>query len=197
MIVRRLSTAQPDFEAKFAAMQWSALGVALQAPREQTVVDLEALVGLTAAVGASDARVWDGAIAWCGRYGRFVNSARLKGVVVEMGIAGAELAAVHPGAAGGDQRDLRRDPVHVRILAGARRVVLAGHLHRGGPQAGWREVTDNPAADLEISIDTHVIRSIEGKGLLSVTATVFNLSEYPVDVPPLMACSSERFGRSN
>lgn len=45
--------------------------------------------------------------------------------------------------------------------------------------------TDNPAADLEISIDTHVIRDADGKRMLSVTATVFNLSEYPVDVPPL------------
>jgi len=76
-----------------AAMQWSALGVALQAPREPAVVDLEALIGLTAAVGAADARVWDGAIAWCGRHGRFVNSARLKGVVAEMGIAGPGLAS--------------------------------------------------------------------------------------------------------
>ena len=81
-----------------AAMQWSALGVALQAPRESAVVDLEALIGLTAAVGTGDARVWDGAIAWCGRLGRFVNSARLKSVVAEMGIAGAELAAISTAA---------------------------------------------------------------------------------------------------
>lgn len=81
-----------------AAMQWSALGVALQAPRELAVVDLEALIGLTAAVGAADARVWEGAIAWCGRYGRFVNSARLRSVVAEMGIAGTELAAFSTAA---------------------------------------------------------------------------------------------------
>ncbi len=75
-----------------AAMQWSALGVALQAARERTVVDLEALVGLTASVGGADARVWEGAIAWCGRHGRSVNSARLKRVVAEMGIAADDLA---------------------------------------------------------------------------------------------------------
>jgi hypothetical protein len=75
-----------------AAMQWSALGVTLQAPRERAVVDTEALVGLTAAVGAADARVWEGAIAWCGRHGRSVNSARLKRVVAEMGIAADALA---------------------------------------------------------------------------------------------------------
>ncbi len=102
-----------------AAMQWAALGVALQAPRERTVVDLEALIGLTATVGVADARVWEGAVAWCGRYGRSINSARLKRVVAEMGITadafgrfgaaarragapawpvagGAELPGVHP-----------------------------------------------------------------------------------------------------
>jgi hypothetical protein len=81
-----------------AALQWSALGVALQASRESAVVDVEALIALTAAVGTSDARVWDGAVAWCGRHGRFVNSARLKGVVGEMGIAGAELATFSTAA---------------------------------------------------------------------------------------------------
>ena len=47
---------------------------------------------LTAAVGAADARVWEGAIAWCGRHRRSVNSARLKRVVAEMGIAADALA---------------------------------------------------------------------------------------------------------
>jgi hypothetical protein len=75
-----------------AAMQWAALGVALQAPRERTVVDLEALIGLTATVGVADARVWEGAVAWCGRHGRSINSARLTRVVAEMGIAGDVLA---------------------------------------------------------------------------------------------------------
>jgi hypothetical protein len=89
MSASRLRTALVDR----AAMQWAALGVALQAPREAAVVDLEALIGLTAAVGVADARVWEGAIAWFGRYGRFVNSARLKSVVAEMGIARPELAA--------------------------------------------------------------------------------------------------------
>jgi hypothetical protein len=46
--------------------------------------------------------------------------------------------------------------------------------------------TDNPAADLEISIEPPVMQEAGGKRLLSVTATVFNQSEYPVDVPPLM-----------
>ena len=75
-----------------AAAQWTALGVTLQAPAERTVVDLEALIGLTATVGGADARVWRGAIAWCGRHGRFVNNSRLKRVVAEMGVAGDDLA---------------------------------------------------------------------------------------------------------
>jgi hypothetical protein len=75
-----------------AAAQWTALGVTLQAPAERTVVDLEALIGLTATVGGADARVWRGAIAWCGRHGRFVNSSRLKRVVAEMRVTGDDLA---------------------------------------------------------------------------------------------------------
>ena len=61
-------------------------------PREPAAVDLEALIGPTAAVGAADARVWEGAIACCGRHRRFVHGARLKDVVAEMGIAGGDLA---------------------------------------------------------------------------------------------------------
>ncbi len=70
-----------------AAAQWASLGVALEGPREQAVVDLEALIGLTAAVGGDDARVWQGGVAWCGRMGRYVNGARLKRVLAEAGVA--------------------------------------------------------------------------------------------------------------
>ncbi len=45
--------------------------------------------------------------------------------------------------------------------------------------------TDNPAADLEISIDDTRIRDDNGR-TFQVTATMFNLSDYPVSVPPLM-----------
>lgn len=45
--------------------------------------------------------------------------------------------------------------------------------------------TDSPADDLEISIDKVDAQDDGGKRFFSVTATVFNLSEYPVDVPPL------------
>lgn len=46
--------------------------------------------------------------------------------------------------------------------------------------------TDNPTADLEISVGPPVMQEVDGRKSLSVTATVFNLSEYPADVPPLM-----------
>jgi hypothetical protein len=147
-----------------AAMQWSALGVALQAPREPTVVDLEALIGLTAAVGAADARVWDGAIAWCGRYGRFVNSARLKGVVVEMGIAGDDLAAFataarragappwslagepRPGTPRGESRD---DLVVVRPTRDAARLLWVLRAAFGvNARADFRSLTDSTITNL-------------------------------------------------
>lgn len=47
--------------------------------------------------------------------------------------------------------------------------------------------TDNPAADLEISIDHTGMRKDEnGQQVFEVRATVFNLSDYPVDMPALM-----------
>jgi len=116
-----------------AAMQWSALGVAIQAPRERTVVDLEALIGLTAALGGVDARVWEGSIAWCGVHGRSVNSARLKRVVAEMGIATDALAEF--GAAA------RR--------AGAPPWPMAGRAERSTPRGESRDdlVLARPARD--------------------------------------------------
>jgi len=76
-----------------AASQWAALGVAVHAPREPAVVDLEALIGLTVAVGQDDPRVWDGGVAWCGRYGRFVNTARLRRAIHEMRVPPDRLEA--------------------------------------------------------------------------------------------------------
>lgn len=48
--------------------------------------------------------------------------------------------------------------------------------------------TDNPAADLEISIDTAKINTDEatGRKIFDLYATVFNLSTSPLDMPPLM-----------
>ena len=47
--------------------------------------------------------------------------------------------------------------------------------------------TDNPAADLEISIDhTGMRKDANGQQVFEVRATVFNLSDYPVNMPALM-----------
>jgi predicted Zn finger-like uncharacterized protein len=47
--------------------------------------------------------------------------------------------------------------------------------------------TDNPAADLEISNITAVaVPDEDGTPSFQVTATIFNLADYPVNVPPLM-----------
>ena len=48
--------------------------------------------------------------------------------------------------------------------------------------------TDNPAADLEISIDNARINTDEatGRKIFDLTATIFNLSAYPVTMPPLV-----------
>ncbi len=54
--------------------------------------------------------------------------------------------------------------------------------------------TDNPAADLEISIDNIEEQNQDGKTFFSVTATIFNLSEYPVDIPPLVIVPIDEHG---
>lgn len=56
--------------------------------------------------------------------------------------------------------------------------------------------TDSPADDLEISIDKVDAQDDGGKRFFSVTATIFNLSEYPVDVPPLMIVPVDEAGNA-
>lgn len=66
------------------AAQWTALGVTLASPSDSTLIDLEALVAVTAELGELDARVLDGAMDWCVRYGQFINIGRLRTVAAEM-----------------------------------------------------------------------------------------------------------------
>jgi predicted Zn finger-like uncharacterized protein len=56
--------------------------------------------------------------------------------------------------------------------------------------------TENPAADLEISIDRTGMRKDEatGKQIFEVQATVFNLSSYPVNMPALMIIPVDEAG---
>jgi predicted Zn finger-like uncharacterized protein len=56
--------------------------------------------------------------------------------------------------------------------------------------------TDNPAVDLEISdfhIDAHQDKQT-GKQVLQVQATIFNLSQYPLNVPPLVLSAVDAAG---
>lgn len=71
-----------------AWIQWAALGVDATVERDDAVVDLEALIALTADLGDADARLRDVSTDWCVAYGRYVNGARLKQVVRELGSPG-------------------------------------------------------------------------------------------------------------
>lgn len=85
---------QPSASSLWAALlnrawiQWAALGVDATVERDDAVVDPEALIALTAELGDADARLRDVSTDWCVAYGRYVNGARLKQVVLELGIPG-------------------------------------------------------------------------------------------------------------
>jgi DNA-binding transcriptional ArsR family regulator len=68
-----------------AWMQWIALGVDAVGEGDDGAVDPEALIALTAELGDADARLRDLSTDWCVAYGRYVNGARLKQVVREVG----------------------------------------------------------------------------------------------------------------
>lgn len=86
------------------AAQWIALGGQLVGEADETVVDIEALIAVTAEVGADDPRVYDVALDWCIEHGQVVNVSRMKHVTAELeatpgllGVfAGAVLAAGGP-----------------------------------------------------------------------------------------------------
>jgi hypothetical protein len=75
-----------------AAAQWIALGCQLAGEAESSVVDLEALIGITAELAASSPRVYEASLDWCVAYGAAVNSARLKNVAAYIGVRDAALA---------------------------------------------------------------------------------------------------------
>jgi len=115
-----------------AAAQWIALGVALAGPEDETVVDLEALIALTAEVGDDDSRVREGAIDWCAAYGEAVHVGRMRVVAAEMGVPGDRLGpfAALVAEAGGPRWPVATQPpyryrsrgkVHVRDLRGPAR----------------------------------------------------------------------------
>lgn len=70
---------------ELAARQWKALGVRLAGPAHtgREVLDPEALILFTAALGHQDARVRDESLDWCVRHHRLVSVSRLKNLRTE------------------------------------------------------------------------------------------------------------------
>ncbi len=83
------------------AAQWIALGVSLVGAPDRSLIDLEALVVMTATVGRDDPRVHDGALDWCVAHGSAINFGRLKVVAREIGSDGSELREFAARVAGG------------------------------------------------------------------------------------------------
>ena len=109
------------------AAQWIALGVTLTGRPDEDLIDIEALVALTAELGQEDARVYEGAVDWCTSYGAAVNVGRLRTVAAEMAIDVARLGtfAALLSSAGGPRwpfpgetayRYEPRGKVHIRTL---------------------------------------------------------------------------------
>jgi hypothetical protein len=89
-----------------------ALGVEAGQEDDQTVVDPEALVALTAEIGAADVRLLDVSTDWCVAYGNYINGSRLKRVASEIqsptDLLGTFAATV--SAAGGPRWSMATQP---------------------------------------------------------------------------------------
>jgi hypothetical protein len=85
------------------AAQWIALGVSLPGDADRTLVDLEALIVMTALRGGAEPRLTDGALDWCVRYGTAINGGRLRAIAAEIGGDAGAVAgfAATVAAAGG------------------------------------------------------------------------------------------------
>lgn len=107
-----LSDRLRDALVQRAWAQWIALGVSAVGRPEKYVVDPEALVALTAALGDADARLRDTSIDWCIAYGRYVNTTRLRRVVEEMGTRPESIGeyAATVAAGGGPRWPMASDP---------------------------------------------------------------------------------------
>lgn len=67
------------------AAQWITVGVSLPGDPDRSLVDLEALIVMTALRGGAEPRLTDGALDWCVRYGTAINGGRLRAVSTEIG----------------------------------------------------------------------------------------------------------------
>jgi hypothetical protein len=69
----------------FAWRLWSTLGVAGDSPQYQDcLIDLEALIILTVALGKSDPRLLEETLDWCSKFHHFVSISRLRTLVEEL-----------------------------------------------------------------------------------------------------------------
>lgn len=75
-----------DAFANLAWDLWNTLGVAGENPRKpDCLIDLEALVLLTAIIGKSDPRLFEEALDWCSKFHSFVSISRLKTLINDSG----------------------------------------------------------------------------------------------------------------
>lgn len=109
------------------AAQWIAVGVPLVGRPDAALIDLEALVVMTAGFAGEEARIFEGGLDWCAGYGSAVNATRLTVVAEEIDLEPSRLevfAALVAGAGGPrwpvahDVRLAHEPPgrVHVRDL---------------------------------------------------------------------------------
>ncbi len=112
--------------------QWIALGVNAIGRGDDDAVDPEALIALTAELGDADARLRDLSTDWCVVYGRYVNGARLKQVVRELGTPmdalGEYVATV--AAAGGPRWPMATRPRSDYLPRGKARLPAANSTAR-------------------------------------------------------------------
>jgi len=83
------------------AAGWIALGASLGGDADQTLVDLEGLIAMTALRGSDEPRVYEAALDWCIEHGTLVNWARLRTVACEIGGDPAAIWAFAARVAGG------------------------------------------------------------------------------------------------
>ena len=73
------------------AAQWIALGGQLAGDPDRTLIDLEALIVITAELAMDEARVREVALDWCLDQGRLINGSRLRTVAAELDVDPAAL----------------------------------------------------------------------------------------------------------
>jgi hypothetical protein len=82
------------------AAQWVALGAQIEGIDDQTPIDIEALVAITADQRTVEARVYEAAVDWCVSHGRMVHLGRLRNVARELEVGAPALQAFAGDVAG-------------------------------------------------------------------------------------------------